>query len=179
MAKGKSNSAGNEPNGNAPGVEQPTRGDSDEVGRLETIGGPVEPASLPQPGESASTRKPRKDAGVKRGPRKRSASETESAQDLTLILLSTHAMLAALTKVEEIEIGQDEAERLGAAIARVQALYTDKILPEKVLAWGQLIMVAGSIYGPRIVASRLKSKPIKPKGPGPTVLDNSYPIAEA
>jgi hypothetical protein len=58
---------------------------------------------------------------------------------------------------------EDEASKLGEAITRVTELYDVQILPEKQMAWINLLMCAGGIYGPRIVASGLRKKQQKPQ----------------
>lgn len=49
-----------------------------------------------------------------------------------------------------------EAERLGAAMIDVSAQYGSMGINPKTLAWIRLMMVCGSIYGPRIGALKLR-----------------------
>lgn len=67
------------------------------------------------------------------------------------ILLNIHTMLAAATQVPELAINTDEANQLAKAVANVQQYYPMHINP-KTLAWSNLLMVAGSVYGSRAVA---------------------------
>jgi hypothetical protein len=53
---------------------------------------------------------------------------------------------------------KEESKEFGEAITRVTELYDISILPEKQMAWINLIVTAGSIYGPRVVASGLRKK---------------------
>lgn len=61
-------------------------------------------------------------------------------------------MLAALVKCPELEIAEEEAQKLGAAIKEVNDLYDTPTIPPWVLAWGNLAMVCGTVYGPRVLA---------------------------
>lgn len=106
-------------------------------------------------GGASSKRK----TGRKRG---RKAQE-ESADDLSFVLLSCHAMLATITGTPELELEEKESKKLAAAIARVQSLYTTSFLSEEQLAWTNLIFVAGSVYGTRAMAIRLRKRSEKAK----------------
>jgi hypothetical protein len=50
-----------------------------------------------------------------------------------------------------------EARELAKAAAEVQSHYEINLDP-KILAWTQFVMVAGSIYGPRILAANIRHK---------------------
>lgn len=66
-----------------------------------------------------------------------------------------HAMLAALTSIKEMELDKDEAKALSSAAANVARHY-DVSASQKSLDWANLVMVAGSLYGSRIFAYRLR-----------------------
>ncbi len=51
----------------------------------------------------------------------------------------------------ELELNDEEAKKFAASLARVSSLYDDRINP-KLVAWIDLLCVAGSIYGPRAIA---------------------------
>jgi hypothetical protein len=73
----------------------------------------------------------------------------------------------SLLSVPELELDRDEAKKLSAAVARVAELHAVEIDPKKV-AYFNLFAVAGSIYGPRIMAYRIRSKSeAKQRGPQP------------
>lgn len=91
--------------------------------------------------------------GGKKGPRK-----AAKAENLEALLLSIHGMLAAFTSVEELELAEEESKKLAEAIARVQKLYDYKWISDEAAAWGNLIIAAGGIYGPRYMAIRLRQK---------------------
>jgi hypothetical protein len=67
---------------------------------------------------------------------------------------------------------KEESESLGEAITRVTELYDVQILPEKQMAWINLFMCAGGIYGPRIVASGLRKRQTK----APVITMPSNPV---
>jgi hypothetical protein len=155
VARRKNSEAGNEPGG----VEN-ERGDAARTTTLGTENPEtVDPFELTTPAEpEPRARKPRNDTGIKRGRPRRGAAEAESAQNLAGILLSLHAMGAVLLKTPELELTEEESAKLAAAIAHVNELYGGVVLPEKATAWINLIMVAGTIYGPRIIVIGAKKK---------------------
>jgi hypothetical protein len=61
-------------------------------------------------------------------------------------------MLSVLTKCPEFGITEEEAGNLANAIQQVNALYDDAVVPAWVVAWANLVFVAGAVYGPRMVA---------------------------
>ncbi len=119
----------------------------------------IEPATII--GSSSGDGAPR-GRGRPRGSRTASSPSKskpkEGKQDLTIILLGLHSMAAAFTKVEELELSEKEAKLLSDNIAAVNELYGGIVVPEKVQAWLNLTFAAGSVYGPRIVAHKLRMK---------------------
>lgn len=73
------------------------------------------------------------------------------------ILLSMHLMASTFLKVPELALSDDEAKKLTTAIARVASHY-DVSASDKSLAWVNLAMCAGGIYGTRIWAYQLRTK---------------------
>lgn len=125
----------------------------------------IDPATIsaePDTGEPPS-RKRGRPRGSKGGGNASKASQKETASDLTAILMSLHFMGATILKVPELELDEEEAEKLGKAVARVQAQYEVPVLSEEQRAWINLLLVAGTIYGPRVMAHSLNRKR-KPKG---------------
>jgi hypothetical protein len=107
-------------------------------------------------------------------------SEKESVRLESLkisdLLYSVHVMLAEMTKVREFEVDKDECEKLAEAIAGVSKYYVTAFDPKRV-AWLNLAVIAGGIYGTRIFAYRNRKElekrfqPIAPKAtPKPTVV---------
>lgn len=122
-------------------------------------GDAIEPASIPDNGDAGTRRrKPRSDRGTRRGGRTSRRTQGEDAKDLTAILYSLHVMAAALTKVEELALTEQEAEQLAVAIARVNEVYGNVVLPEKVVVWINLAMAMGTVYGPRFIAYNIRKK---------------------
>lgn len=91
--------------------------------------------------------------------------------DWTGVILSAHAILACVVK--EFELTEEEARKLSDASKEVAKHYSIG-LTDKQLAWFNLTLVAGNLYGPRVIAfgirkgseRRAKVVPIRP-GPGP------------
>lgn len=83
------------------------------------------------------------------------------------ILYSIHTMAAMF--VPEMEISEEESKKLTAALAGVNSFYAQSVDP-KMLAWVELVGVAGAIYGPRAMAFMLRRKmeqEAKPPKAGP------------
>lgn len=85
------------------------------------------------------------------------------------LLISVHTMAAAALKMPHLALGEEEAENLAKALAKVQEQY-DVSLDPKTEAWINLAMVGGAVYGPRVlVAMHLaaSNKPQKQTTPKP------------
>ena len=67
-----------------------------------------------------------------------------------------HLGLAKVTGIEEIALTAEESQKLGAAIARVQSFYPNTVMSGEVMAWGGLIITAGTLYAPRYMAFKLR-----------------------
>ncbi len=59
-------------------------------------------------------------------------------------------MLAAIVQAPELELAEAEAKALARGIETVAKHYPVELSPKR-LAWGNLTLVAGSIYGPRAI----------------------------
>jgi len=66
-------------------------------------------------------------------------------------------MMASFSKIPELSLSEDEAKQLTAAINRVASFY-DIGASEKTLAWLNLAVCAGGIYGTRVFAYHLRTK---------------------
>jgi hypothetical protein len=66
-------------------------------------------------------------------------------------------MGAAFLKVPELELTEGEAKKLGDAAQAVMSYYTDAEIPEEVMLWSNLVMAAGTVYGPRFVAYKIRT----------------------
>lgn len=65
-------------------------------------------------------------------------------------------MLAAFV-APELEIAEEEAKELTAALAEVNSFYSQVVDP-KLIAWMGLIGVAGKVYGPRLGAFMIRRR---------------------
>lgn len=74
-------------------------------------------------------------------------------------------MAAAAFQTPELALSPDESKAMAAAVAEVSSHYNHAINP-KLMAWVNLLMVAGGVYGTRALAirARLKTQE-KAKGP--------------
>jgi ubiquitin len=104
--------------------------------------------------QPAKSRKPRSDAGKKRGERKPSPATSAAkigVSGLELTLLSLHAMAAAALDIEAIALDEKEAHDLAQAIANVQRHYT-VFASEKQQDQANLIFLMAGLYGIKGVA---------------------------
>ena len=104
------------------------------------------------------------DSPGKRPPGRPRKDGTETARQsglevlkLSDIFFSLHQMAAAILHVPDLELDKEEARRLAEAAAAVGEHYRIGLDPRKA-AWVNLAAVAGSIYGPRIMAAAIRRK---------------------
>ncbi len=73
--------------------------------------------------------------------------------------MGIHTMLASIAKTPELELTDEECERIAKAMQNV-AQYYPVYVDAKTQAWMGLIMTAGSVYGTRVFAilARLKAE---------------------
>lgn len=94
--------------------------------------------------------------GRKPGSTNRAKADNKiSVESLAGIIVSTHMMLAALTKTAELQMDADEAMILADATAKVSRHYNVAVAA-KTLDWYNLVMVVGTVYGSRLVAIRAR-----------------------
>jgi hypothetical protein len=72
-------------------------------------------------------------------------------------LLSIHLMGATILKVPELALSDEEAKKITAAVAKVASHY-DVGASEKSIAWANLAICAGGVYGTRIWTYQLRTK---------------------
>jgi len=72
---------------------------------------------------------------------------------LGAVLLTAHGLLSGVLKVPELALEESEAGELAKALDAVNSFYRVEVA-EKTLAWINLSMVAGTIYGTRLIAIR-------------------------
>lgn len=90
-----------------------------------------------------------------RKPRAPNKDKKPDNAGLTSALINVHALLAGMTAIPEIAIEREQAEILAAAASEVMALYDFGMSPEQ-QAWVNLMMVAGSIYGTKVFAYKMR-----------------------
>lgn len=116
----------------------------------------ADPAEVVGSDDPAGDR-PRKRRGRGPGRAKRSvADEEKSANNLARLLYGIHAGIAKLADMPELELTDGEADNLGEAVHGVAKLYKPTWLTEEAEAWANLVIVAGAVYGPRIIAARMR-----------------------
>lgn len=157
-------------------IAEPDAGESDELTSVATIDDYdvsdgsdgngeefVDPASAGTGSNSDTGRKRRSDAGTRRGSRTRRTSATETTNSVASMLFTLHLGMATFLKSEYVALSEDESQNLAKAITRVTQLYDIPVMGEKAMAWTNLLMVAGTVYGPRIVAGKVAKKKHKPQ----------------
>jgi hypothetical protein len=95
---------------------------------------------------------------------RRTREDKETPEGIADVLYSCHYMLAKMCDSELLELDQDEAAKLGEAIARVNKLYSNRALSPKTVAWFKLLTALGTVYGPRAVAYTQNKATAKNKG---------------
>lgn len=73
------------------------------------------------------------------------------------MLVAGHALLAEAMKTPEFALTPIEADTLAGSIGKVLKLY-DIGMTAKAVAYSELIMACGGIYGPRLALVALKKK---------------------
>jgi hypothetical protein len=133
-------SAGDTPGGNGDGVSN--------------IGGAVDPASL-APGDAnngTGANPAKRGRGRPKGSgNAKAASASLDIGGVETILFNIHGMVAAATGFDKLALAQEEANSLAKAVNNVRQFYPMHV-SAKALAWSNLFMVAGTVYGSRIIA---------------------------
>lgn len=141
--------------GNVTGGNTPPLGSVDPAAARGDTGG----------SNNASPNPPKRGRGRPKGSGKSAgagATKTATPLDLNFVqfsLMGIHTMLASVTKTPELELNDDEAERIAKSIQNV-AQYYPVYVDAKTQAWMALIMTAGAIYGSRgiAIAARMKTE---------------------
>lgn len=116
----------------------------------------------------ANRRKPRSDAGRARGARK---SAPLDLTDLKDIMVMAHAAIAIAFNAPTLSIDDMEGEKLAGAVQKVLRHYDLPDVASETKDWIGLIIVAGSIYGPRMAAHWATKNTPEP-APTPQHADN-------
>lgn len=153
-------------------ASKPATGDSRQVfvDPAQAAGG-SDPDSN-DPGRASSSRAPGRPRGSSSGGTKKTVQGS-----LTGLLYSLHQMGSVLLKTPELELTEGEAKRLGDAAQAVMSFYTDAEIPEEVMLWSNLIMAAGAVYGPRVIAYKIRNaRNVTPKLVTQVPASNVQPI---
>ena len=171
-SNGTGEQAGNGPNGNG--------------GNAGGNSGTIDPATL-APGGTASDgtgEPPKRGRGRPKGSGTGAGSKAQGKASLDIgsvetLLFNIHGMLAAATKIDALALNNTEANSLASAVVNVQQYYPMHI-SAKALAWSNLIMVAGSVYGSRAVTiwAEMKIKEQEANNPA-SPPSNVHPINTA
>jgi hypothetical protein len=136
--------------GNGPAAG--ANGGSDGTSPADTGNGTatVEPAAVAaSDGDFTERRRP----GRPRGSTNKAKPVPANISGIEKTLYGIHQMLGAII-APELAIGEDDAKELASSIHAVNRHYNVRMFDEKTQDWLNLIMVAGAMYGGRIVAIR-------------------------
>lgn len=84
--------------------------------------------------------------------RRRRKSKKLDVNGLEATLLSVHFMLAALLKQDALALEKGEATQLAEAIGNVARHYDIPEVPEKMIDWANLLIIAFMVYRPKMAA---------------------------
>jgi len=151
---------------NGSATVEPTGNDSDVAGEPvspDTIAGfdAVDPGTIG--GDSGSGGTPKRGRGRPKGSTAKANGNASTAKEtkashitgLEGILVTIHMFAAQALSCPELQMAEEESRHLARAIQNVNEQY-NTVLNPKVMAWVQLALVGGSIYGTRIVAIRAR-----------------------
>lgn len=100
------------------------------------------------------------DTGTRRRGRRPGAPQKKVALDVSgveQLLFSVHMMLAGLTRTPELVLAPEEAKTMAEAMGKVSRHY-DVTVGAKAMDWANMAMVAGMVYGSRLVAMRQRGR---------------------
>jgi len=118
----------------------------------------IDPVALPEPDGSAAASVG--GAGRKRGRPAGAGNRAKTAavdvNGVESILFSIHLALASLTSTPELTLDPAESKALAQAAANVARHYDMPGMSQVMVDWGNLIVVAATCYGSRLMAVRLR-----------------------
>ena len=100
------------------------------------------------------------------------SKKTANLDGIEVTILGVHQMLAAIAATPELELSESESAKLADNIKKVASFYDQSVIAPKTLAWLNLTMCCGTIYGPRIFTIINRPKRIAPKPQAP-ILDGT------
>lgn len=109
----------------------------------------TEPGTDTDGGSDDSGTSRKRGRGRPRGSRSSKKASPLDINAIEMLLFSTHAMLAGITKVPEIALTQDEAKQIAVATGNVARHY-DLRQTQKQMDWAALLVSLGTIYGGKV-----------------------------
>lgn len=129
-------------------------GDGNPAADSAGIGAPIDPASVAASNGDFTERKRR---GRPPGSGNKTKSVPAGISGIEKTLFGIHQMLGAII-APELALGEDDAHQMADAISAVNRHYQIRMFDAKTQDWLNLIMVAGAMYGSRVVAIRERVK---------------------
>lgn len=126
-------------------------------------------------GAGSDGTEPRKRRGRKPGTKNKPKETSDNLAGIESILFSIHAMGAAITHTPELALSMEEAHLIADAAQKVAENYPLVVDP-KTVAWINLAMVLGTVYGTRIIAIGARHKEERKKRPIPI---SGNPVGQA
>jgi hypothetical protein len=94
----------------------------------------------------------------KRGPNKRTTGAKKAQETVKPFLLMAHTWAAVFLKTPELNLTEDEADKLSNAYNNFCEYHDIPILSPKRMSEINMILALGMVYGPRVVAVRNRIK---------------------
>lgn len=126
-----------------PGILAGDGGDSDDSGKRKRG----------RPAGSGSGKlhwKQRQKLERERGDSEKAASDSLELKDLDSLIMIAHFTCARILEIPELELTQEESERLAEATRKVAKHYAVSLDPKR-MALVELLFTAGGVYGPRVI----------------------------
>lgn len=110
----------------------------------------------PEPADSGKRKPGRPPGSGKTATERKGLSAIDKADAVTAALYGTHQLAAWLSSIDEVEISEEQAEKLAKALLTLQKFYPSVDVPAVYLAWLNLASVAIKVYAPNVAAYKLR-----------------------
>lgn len=164
--------------GNSDAIADPIFGRLGTGGTDDISSGSVDPASGFDDGVTRNKDgSPRKKRGRKAGPNSAAKEKGASVDGIKSAIFSIHLILATTLKVPELALSQEESDAVARAIADVASHYPIAVDP-KTMAWINLGMCLGTVYGTRAISYGIRKRTEKKEQviPGQNIQQNVSPF---
>lgn len=161
----------------------PVRG-SDGANDRPNIGGiPVESGTAEQYTggrnlDGSPRRKPGRRAGAAEPAPKKDRAGLPSLDVTAGALKGLHDLTAMLTRIEELELDDSEAEKLAVSLIALGKYYPNVDVPGKYMAWMNLLTTMGTVYSPKVATYRIRKKNER-RAAKPVQAMPGHPISQA